>query len=98
MSEPIFEIKQEKKSADYGKFIISPLEQGYGHTLGNSLRRVLLTSLSGAAITSVKISGVKHQFSTLKGVKEDIVEFILNLKKSETFLLWRQACSCHSFS
>jgi DNA-directed RNA polymerase subunit alpha len=81
MSEPIFEIKQEKKSADYGKFIISPLEQGYGHTLGNSLRRVLLTSLSGAAITSVKISGVKHQFSTLKGVKEDIVEFILNLKK-----------------
>jgi DNA-directed RNA polymerase subunit alpha len=81
MSEPIFEIKQEKKSADYGKFAISPLEQGYGHTLGNSLRRVLLTSLPGAAITSVKISGVKHQFSTLKGVKEDIVEFILNLKK-----------------
>lgn len=81
MSEPIFEIKKEKKSADYGKFIISPLEQGYGHTLGNSLRRVLLTSLPGAAITSAKISGVKHQFSTLKGVKEDIVEFVLNLKK-----------------
>ena len=85
MSEPIFEIKQEKKSADYGKFIISPLEQGYGHTLGNSLRRVLLTSLPGAAITSVKISGVKHQFSTLKGVKEDIVEFVLNLKKVRLF-------------
>jgi len=85
MSEPIFEIKQEKKSADYGEFIISPLEQGYGHTLGNSLRRVLLTSLPGAAITSVKISGVKHQFSTLKGVKEDIVEFVLNLKKVRLF-------------
>lgn len=62
-------------------FVISPLENGYGHTLGNSLRRVLLSSLSGAAITSAKISGVKHQFSTLKGVKEDIVEFLLNLKK-----------------
>jgi DNA-directed RNA polymerase subunit alpha len=57
------------------------LEQGYGFTMGNSLRRVLLTSLTGAAITSVKISGVKHQFSSLKGLKEDIVEFILNLKK-----------------
>lgn len=85
MSEPIFEIKQKEKRAGYGKFIISPLEQGYGHTLGNSLRRVLLTSLPGAAITSVKISGVKHQFSTLKGVKEDVVEFVLNLKKVRLF-------------
>jgi len=81
VNQPIFEVKKEKESAGYGKFIISPLEQGYGHTLGNSLRRVLLTSLPGAAITSVKISGVKHQFSTLKGMKEDVVEFILNLKK-----------------
>lgn len=85
MSKPIFEIKQKEKKAGYGKFIISPLEQGYGHTLGNSLRRVLLTSLPGAAITSVKISGVKHQFSTLKGVKEDVVEFVLNLKKVRLF-------------
>lgn len=81
MSEPLFEIKEEKKSDNYGKFVITPLEQGYGNTLGNSLRRVLLTSLPGAAVTSVRISGVKHQFSTLKGMKEDIVEFVLNLKK-----------------
>lgn len=81
MKEPIFEIKKESKKGNYGRFIISPLEQGYGHTLGNSLRRVLLTSLPGAAITFVRMSGVKHQFSTLKGMKEDVVEFILNLKK-----------------
>ena len=81
MSEPMFEIKQESKGADYGKFILSPLEQGYGLTIGNSLRRVLLTSLTGTAATSVRIAGVKHQFTTLSGMKEDIVEFILNLKK-----------------
>ena len=77
----MFEIKEEKKEVDYGRFIISPLEQGYGLTVGNSIRRVLLTSLAGMAITSVKIAGVKHQFSSLNGMKEDIVEFILNLKK-----------------
>jgi DNA-directed RNA polymerase subunit alpha len=81
MDEPFFEIKEEKKKDNYTKFVISPLVQGYGNTLGNSLRRVLLTSLSGAAITSVRISGVRHQFTTLKGMKEDIVEFLLNLKK-----------------
>jgi len=81
MSEPIFEIKEEKKDKNYSNFVITPLEQGYGHTLGNSLRRVLLKSLGGVAITNVKISGVKHQFSTLKGMKEDVVEFLLNLKK-----------------
>ena len=81
MNDPMFEIKEEEKSADYGKFVITPLERGYGLTVGNSLRRVLLTSLSGIAVTSVKISGVKHQFSTLAGMKEDIVEFVLNLKK-----------------
>lgn len=81
MKEPLFEIKSEKKTKDYGKFVITPLEQGYGNTLGNSMRRVLLTSLPGAAFTNVRISGVKHQFTTLKGMKEDIVEFILNLKK-----------------
>lgn len=81
MNEPIFEIKQETKEGGYAKFVISPLAQGYGDTLGTSLRRVLLTSLPGAAVTSVKISGVKHQFSTLKGMKEDVVEFVLNLKK-----------------
>jgi DNA-directed RNA polymerase subunit alpha len=81
MNKPFFEIKTEKKKGNYAKFVISPLEQGYGDTLGNSLRRVLLTSLPGAAITDVKISGVRHQFSTLKGMREDIIEFLLNLKK-----------------
>lgn len=77
----MFEIKADKKESGYGKFIISPLEQGYGLTIGNSLRRVLLTSLPGYAVTTVKIAGVKHQFSSLIGMKEDIVEFVLGLKK-----------------
>lgn len=81
MNEPMFEIKQEESKGDYGKFVISPLERGYGDTLGNSLRRVLLTSLPGAAVTTVRIAGVRHQFSSLKGMKEDVVEFLLNLKK-----------------
>jgi len=81
MNEPKFEIKEEAKDKNYGKYVITPLEQGYGDTLGTSLRRVLLTSLPGAAITNVRISGVKHQFSTLKGMKEDVIEFLLNLKK-----------------
>lgn len=81
MVEPNFQIKSEQEAPEYGKFVIEPLEQGYGQTLGNSLRRVLLTSLSGAAITSVKIAGVKHQFSTIAGVKEDVTELMLNIKK-----------------
>lgn len=81
MSDPNFGIKPDVEKAGYGKFIIEPLEQGYGQTLGNSLRRVLLVSLPGSAITSVKITGVKHQFSTVPGLKEDVTEFILNLKK-----------------
>ena len=81
MNEPMFEIKEEKKEAGYGRFAITPLEQGYGLTIGNSLRRVLLSSLSGIAVTSVKIAGVKHQFSSLVGMREDVVEFVLNLKK-----------------
>ncbi len=64
----------------YGKFVIEPLERGFGITLGNSLRRILLSSLPGAAITSVRIEGVLHEFSTVPGVKEDITELILNLK------------------
>jgi DNA-directed RNA polymerase subunit alpha len=66
---------------DFGRFVASPLESGFGHTLGSSLRRVLLESLPGAAITAVKIAGVPHQFSTIKGVREDVVEIILNIKK-----------------
>ena len=81
MSEPIFEIQGDNKDKVYSVFTLSPLEQGYGHTLGTSLRRVLLTSLEGTAVTNVKISGIKHQFTTLKGVKEDVVDFILNVKK-----------------
>ena len=81
MSEPIFEIQGDNKDKVYSVFTLSPLEQGYGHTLGTSLRRVLLSSLEGVAVTNVKISGIKHQFTTLKGVKEDVVDFILNVKK-----------------
>ncbi|MBI4157823.1 DNA-directed RNA polymerase subunit alpha [Candidatus Woesebacteria bacterium] len=81
-NEPMFELKEEKREGNYAKLVISPLEKGYGDTLGNALRRVLLTSLPGAAVASVKISGVKHQFSSLKGMKEDVVEFVLNLKKA----------------
>ena len=65
----------------YGKFIVEPLERGYGTTLGNCMRRILLSSLPGAAVTSVKIDGILHEFSTIPGVKEDVTEIILNLKK-----------------
>ncbi|MBQ4639100.1 MAG: DNA-directed RNA polymerase subunit alpha [Clostridia bacterium] len=64
----------------YGKFVIEPLERGFGHTLGNALRRVLINSLPGAAVTSVNIEGVQHEFSTIEGVKEDVTEIVLNLK------------------
>ena len=65
----------------FGRFVIEPLERGFGHTLGNALRRVLLSSLSGAAVTSVQIDGVQHEFSTIPGVKEDVTEIILNFKE-----------------
>ncbi|MEM5769457.1 MAG: DNA-directed RNA polymerase subunit alpha, partial [Bacillota bacterium] len=70
-------------SADnrYGKFVVEPLERGYGITLGNSLRRILLSSLPGAAVTSVRIDGVLHEFSTIPGVKEDVTDIILTLKE-----------------
>ena len=81
MIEPIFHIKSEQESATFGRFIIEPLEQGFGQTLGNSLRRVLLSSLPGAVITQIKIGGVKHKFSTLEGMSEDVIDLILNLKQ-----------------
>lgn len=81
MLDPIFKTKTEEQSDTYGRFVIEPLETGYAHTLGNALRRVLLSSLPGAAATSVTIDGVKHQFQSLDGLKQDIVEFVLNLKK-----------------
>lgn len=81
MLKPNFKTNILKEKVDYAKFSIEPLQQGYGHTLGNALRRCLLGSLPGSAITHIKIDGVQHQFSTLSGLKEDMVEFILNLKQ-----------------
>ncbi|MEI6493127.1 MAG: DNA-directed RNA polymerase subunit alpha, partial [Verrucomicrobiota bacterium] len=75
-------VKDESTATDiYARFIAEPFEAGYGHTLGNSLRRVLLSSLEGAAITSVKIEGAPHEFTSLPNVVEDVVDIILNLKK-----------------
>ncbi len=77
---PRIDIAAISSDGTYGRFVVEPLERGYGTTLGNSLRRVLLSSLSGAAVSSVKIDGVLHEFSTIPGVKEDVTEIILNLK------------------
>jgi DNA-directed RNA polymerase subunit alpha len=79
-TDPTFKIKEEKVTDEYGEFVIEPLETGFGHTLGNALRRVLLVSIPGAAVTSVKISGVRHKFSTVQGLKENIVDLLLNIK------------------
>ncbi len=80
MANPGFKVKEEKVSENQSSFIIEPLEPGYGHTLGNALRRALLTSIPGAAVTSIKITGVKHKFSTIPGVKENVVDLLLNIK------------------
>jgi DNA-directed RNA polymerase subunit alpha len=80
IEKPKVEIVEMSSDKAYGKFVVEPLERGYGITLGNSLRRVLLSSLPGAAVTSVKIDGVLHEFSTIPGVKEDVTEIVLNLK------------------
>ena len=74
-------IERVETTDNYGKFVVEPLERGVGTTLGNSLRRVLLSSLPGVAVTSIKIDGVLHEFSTIEGVKEDVTEIILNLKE-----------------
>ncbi|PMQ00992.1 MAG: DNA-directed RNA polymerase subunit alpha [Dictyoglomus sp. NZ13-RE01] len=81
MIEESRKIFVEELSDTYGKFIIEPLERGYGWTIGNSLRRILLSSIEGAAVTSVKIEGVRHELEVYKGMKEDILEVLLNLKK-----------------
>lgn len=81
MLEPIFTLKAEKETKGFGRFIIEPLEQGYGHTLGNAFRRVLLSSIPGAAVTQIKIKGIRHRFSTMEGLREDIIELILNVKQ-----------------
>jgi len=81
IEKPTIECIYSDEDANYGKYVVEPLERGYGTTLGNSLRRILLSSLPGAAVTSVKIDGILHEFSTIPGVKEDVTEIILNLKK-----------------
>jgi DNA-directed RNA polymerase subunit alpha len=81
IEKPTIECIFIEEDANYGKFVVEPLERGYGTTLGNSLRRILISSLPGAAVTSVKIDGILHEFSTIPGVKEDVTEIILNLKK-----------------
>ncbi|MDR2772439.1 MAG: DNA-directed RNA polymerase subunit alpha [Elusimicrobiota bacterium] len=81
-------ILDEKTATEfYGRFTAEPFERGYGHTIGNSLRRILLSSLTGAAVTAVKIDGALHEFAVLKGVKEDVAQIILNLKKIRIKLL-----------
>jgi DNA-directed RNA polymerase subunit alpha len=74
-------IEREAVARNYGKFVISPLEAGYGITIGNALRRILLSSLDGAAVTSIRITDVPHEFSEIPGVREDVLQFMLNLKK-----------------
>ena len=75
------QVDQKSKADNYAKFTCQPLEKGYGVTIGNTLRRVLLSSIQGPAITRVKIDGVMHEFSTIPGVTEDVTEIILNLKQ-----------------
>lgn len=80
IERPKIEVVDLKPDGSYGKFVVEPLERGYGITLGNSLRRVLLSSLPGVAVTAIKIDGIQHEFSTLPGVKEDVTEIVLNMK------------------
>lgn len=80
IQKPTLDTVETRSDGKYGKFVLAPLERGYGITLGNSLRRVLLSSLPGVAVNSVKIDGVHHELSTIPGVKEDVTEIILNLK------------------
>ncbi len=81
MEKPTIECVERNADGTYGKFVVEPLERGYGTTLGNSLRRILLSSLPGAAVTSVRIDGVLHEFSTIPGVREDVTDIILNVKR-----------------
>ena len=81
IEKPRIECIDSQDVVSYGKYIVEPLERGYGTTLGNSLRRILLSSLPGTAATSIKIAGVQHEFSTVPGVKEDVTEIVLNVKK-----------------
>lgn len=79
--KPSFTLKSDKQTETYGRFIIEPLVSGFGHTIGNALRRILLSNLRGAAITKIKVEGLNHKFSTLEGMNEDTIELVLNIKK-----------------
>ena len=81
IEKPRIDCEQLAEDGSYGKFVVEPLERGYGTTLGNSLRRILLSSLPGTAASSIKIAGVQHEFSTIPGVKEDVTEIVLNVKR-----------------
>ena len=81
IEKPRIECVVNPGDASYGKYVVEPLERGYGTTLGNSLRRILLSSLPGTAVTSIKIAGVQHEFTTIPGVKEDVTEIVLNVKR-----------------
>ena len=81
IEKPKIETVEISEGAKFGKFVVEPLERGYGNTLGNSLRRILLSSLPGAAVTSIQIDGVLHEFSTIEGVVEDVASVIMNVKK-----------------
>lgn len=81
IEKPRIERVEAGEGNSYGKFVVEPLERGFGHTMGNSLRRVLLSSLPGVAVSSVRIEGIQHEFSAIPGVKEDVTEVILNLKE-----------------
>ena len=80
IERPRIECIESPDDESYGRYVIEPLERGYGTTLGNSLRRILLSSLPGTAVTTVKIAGIQHEFSTIQGIKEDVTEIILNIK------------------
>ena len=80
MENTKFKVYIEEKTNDYGRLFIEPLERGYGDTLGNALRRLLLSSIRGAAVTAVRIDGILHEFSTIKGIREDVIEILMNLK------------------
>ena len=80
INKPRIECIETPSDDSYGKYVVEPLERGYGTTLGNSLRRVLLSSLPGTAVTSIKIAGIQHEFATIPGVKEDVTEIVLNVK------------------
>ena len=96
--KPDYKVNEYVESNYYGKFVLEPLERGFGATIGNALRRVMLSSLEGSAITDIKIDGVMHEFQKIDGVVEDVTEIILNLKKLVLFLSmlisWHESCLC----